>query len=103
MGGRVADLCFAVQYTNVWNSQYMPYVISSSVKLIHKSRLTDIDRIMSRLAYDNTGQHYNVTKILRDDTTLDIDKYRAYSPLFLPYACLRLVLWIYYEFFVFIA
>ena len=54
---------------------------------------------MSRLAYDNTGQHYNVTKILRDDTTLDIDKYRAYSPLFLPYACHRFVLWIYSNFF----
>jgi hypothetical protein len=39
---------------------------------------------MSRSAYDNTGAEYNVNLILKDDTTLDLEKYKAYSPLYLP-------------------
>ncbi|TGO84229.1 hypothetical protein BPOR_0532g00040 [Botrytis porri] len=34
-------------------------------------------------SYDNTGQHYNVTKIITPEYTLDIEKYKEYSPLFL--------------------
>jgi len=50
-------------YNNVWFSQFMP--------------------ILSSTSYDNTGAEYNVTNILNSDTTLDIDKYKQYSPLFL--------------------
>ena len=37
----------------------------------------------SRLAYDNHGNPYNVTKILNDDATLNLMRYEAYSPLFI--------------------
>lgn len=50
-------------YTNVWDSQYMP--------------------VISRNAFDNTGHQYNVSLILTD-TMMDMEKYRDYSPLFLP-------------------
>jgi OPT family oligopeptide transporter len=53
----------AMYYANVWYGQYMP--------------------ITSRGAFDNTGQPYDVTRILTPDTKLDIRKYRAYSPLYL--------------------
>lgn len=52
-----------IYYTNTWNSEYMP--------------------IMSREAYDNTGQPYHVHKILGPDGAFDMERYKAYSPLFL--------------------
>ena len=52
-------------YTNVWDSQYLP--------------------MLSRHAYDNTGQPYNVTRVLTN-SQMDMEKYRNYSPLFLPTA-----------------
>lgn len=39
--------------------------------------------ILSSGSFDNTGAPYNVTRILSETTTLDMDKYRQYSPLFL--------------------
>ncbi|KIY50217.1 small oligopeptide transporter [Fistulina hepatica ATCC 64428] len=48
-------------YSNVWFSQYMP--------------------ISSTSAYDNTGNLYNLTRILKPDATLDVEKYEQYSPL----------------------
>ncbi|ETW75392.1 oligopeptide transporter [Heterobasidion irregulare TC 32-1] len=51
------------QYTNVWHSQYLP--------------------ISSRFAYDNTGQEYNVSRIINTDASLNVDAYKEYSPLFL--------------------
>lgn len=53
-------------YRNVWEAKYMP--------------------IMSRYAYDNTGAQYNATMIMDEHGNLDIDKYKAYSPLFIPTA-----------------
>ncbi|TRM57392.1 OPT oligopeptide transporter protein-domain-containing protein [Schizophyllum amplum] len=50
-------------YTNAFYAQYMP--------------------VSSRSAYDNTGAEYNLTRILTADATIDIDAYRAYSPLYL--------------------
>lgn len=50
-------------YTNVWHSQYLP--------------------ISSRFAYDNTGQEYNVSRIINTDASLNVDAYKEYSPLFL--------------------
>ena len=50
-------------YTNVWFAQFMP--------------------ISSRTSFDNTGATYNVTRILNDDSTINIEAYRQYSPLFL--------------------
>lgn len=50
-------------YTNTWYSKYMP--------------------ISSRTSFDNTGAAYDVSRILTPESTLDLAKYQAYSPLFL--------------------
>ncbi|KAK7687136.1 hypothetical protein QCA50_009639 [Cerrena zonata] len=50
-------------YTNTWFSKFMP--------------------ISSRTSYDRFGQSYDVTQIINPDSTLNIEKYHAYSPLFL--------------------
>ncbi|KAI0822100.1 small oligopeptide transporter [Trametes gibbosa] len=50
-------------YTNTWYSKFMP--------------------ISSRGSFDNTGGAYDVSRILTADSTLDLAKYEAYSPLFL--------------------
>ncbi|KDQ52977.1 hypothetical protein JAAARDRAFT_137861, partial [Jaapia argillacea MUCL 33604] len=50
-------------FTNTWYAEYMP--------------------ISSRKSYDNTLSSYNVTRILNPDSTLNYEKYLAYSPLFL--------------------
>lgn len=50
-------------YSNVWFAQFMP--------------------ISSRNSFDNTGASYDVTQILNADSTINLDKYHAYSPLFL--------------------
>ncbi|KAL7622032.1 hypothetical protein AAE478_007533 [Parahypoxylon ruwenzoriense] len=39
--------------------------------------------LVTSQVYDNTQHAYNVSRILGDSFTLDIDKYRSYSPLFL--------------------
>ncbi|VDB86558.1 unnamed protein product [Peniophora sp. CBMAI 1063] len=53
-------------YTNTWWSAYLP--------------------MMSRQAFDNRGQVYNVSAILSPEGTLDVEKYKQYSPLFLSTA-----------------
>lgn len=50
-------------YTNTWYSKYMP--------------------ISSRTSFDNTGNTYDVSRIVTPQATLDVAKYEAYSPLFL--------------------
>jgi len=50
-------------YTNVFFAQYMP--------------------MLSRGAFDNTGQPYDVNRIVNADYTFDLEAYKAYSPLFL--------------------
>lgn len=50
-------------YTNAFYTGYLP--------------------ISSRISYDNTGASYNVTAILTPELTIDMAKYKAYSPLFL--------------------
>ena len=52
-----------IHYQGIWYSAYLPMSDSQ--------------------AYDNTGNLYNVTKILTPEYTLDPVKYKAYSPLFL--------------------
>ena len=39
--------------------------------------------MLSDTSWDNMGQRYNVTAIINDDLTLNVEKYEAYSPLFL--------------------
>ncbi|KAF8526000.1 OPT oligopeptide transporter [Hysterangium stoloniferum] len=53
----------AIYFTNTWYSSYFPISSSGS--------------------YDNTGAPYNVSKILTENSVLDIQKYKEYSPLFL--------------------
>ncbi|KAG8904835.1 hypothetical protein FRB99_001091 [Tulasnella sp. 403] len=50
-------------YTNTWESKYLP--------------------ISSRTSYDHFGKTYNVTRILNPDSTLNMEEYKKYSPLFL--------------------
>ena len=52
-----------VKYTHAWYGDYLP--------------------IASTHAFDNTGGLYNVSSILTPELTLDVDAYKAYSPLFL--------------------
>jgi len=40
--------------------------------------------ISSANLYDNTGAQYNVSRVLTPQNTLDVQKYEAYSPGFLP-------------------
>ena len=49
------------QYTNTWYSGFLPIVSSHS--------------------FDNTGKPYNLSRILKDDTTFNLEAYEAYSPL----------------------
>ena len=39
--------------------------------------------ILSGGSFDNTGAPYNVSRILTPQITIDIEKYKQYSPLFL--------------------
>ncbi|KAG9012911.1 hypothetical protein FRB94_004721 [Tulasnella sp. JGI-2019a] len=50
-------------YTNTWYGKHMP--------------------ISSRGSYDHFGKPYNVTRILNIDSTLNMDEYKQYSPLFI--------------------
>ncbi|RDB27278.1 Sexual differentiation process protein isp4 [Hypsizygus marmoreus] len=52
-----------LHFTNTWFGTYMP--------------------ISSRTSYDNQLQPYNVSRILKPDSTIDLDAYHAYSPLFI--------------------
>ena len=55
----------AIHYTGGWYAQFLPMSDSST--------------------YDNTGAHYNVSRILTPDFRLDEEAYKSYSPLFLRY------------------
>jgi OPT family small oligopeptide transporter len=52
-----------LHYSGTWFSEFLPMSDSAT--------------------YDNTGSSYNVTKVLTKDFTLDLEAYKAYSPLFL--------------------
>ncbi|KAM3067181.1 hypothetical protein ACMFMG_005450 [Clarireedia jacksonii] len=52
-----------IHFSGHWYAPYLPISDSNS--------------------WDNTGKHYNVSKILTPEFTLDLEKYKAYSPLFL--------------------
>ncbi|KAF4623380.1 hypothetical protein D9613_001379 [Agrocybe pediades] len=52
-----------LHYTNTWFGEYMP--------------------ISSRTSYDNTFKTYNVTRILNPDSTINLEAYHNYSPLYL--------------------
>ena len=40
--------------------------------------------MVSSQTFDNTGNPYNVSRILNEDVTFNLDAYKAYSPVFLP-------------------
>lgn len=62
-----------VFYKNIWNTAYF--------------------NINSSDVYDNTGADYNVTRVLNEDFTLNVEAYEAYSPPYLSaaYAILYMV------------
>jgi hypothetical protein len=39
--------------------------------------------MVSSHSFDNTGIQYNVSKIINDDSSFNLEAYQAYSPLFL--------------------
>lgn len=53
----------ALHYSGTWSAKFLPMSDSST--------------------YDNTGSSYNVTRILTPEFRLDVEAYKAYSPLFL--------------------
>jgi OPT family small oligopeptide transporter len=53
----------ALHYSGTWSSKFLPMSDSAT--------------------YDNVGASYNVTRIITPDFTLDLEAYKAYSPLFL--------------------
>lgn len=55
-------------YTNVWDAKYMPMISSST--------------------YDRYQSSYNVTKIIGSNMRIDKEKYKQYSPMFIPYSYL---------------
>ncbi|KAL4908705.1 hypothetical protein BDW74DRAFT_173937 [Aspergillus multicolor] len=58
----VAPVCY---YNNVWNTAYLPFQSSS--------------------IFDNTGNVYNVSRIIRDGSfNVDVSKYESYSPVYMP-------------------
>ena len=58
-----------VHYGGGWYSQFLPMSDSST--------------------YDNTGAHYNVSRVLTPEFRLDEEAYKSYSPLFLRYKPLQ--------------
>lgn len=55
-------------FTNTWYAKYMP-VISGST-------------------FDNTQNKYDVQKVLNPDYTINLQKYKQYSPIFVPFSYL---------------
>ncbi|KAJ6568984.1 small oligopeptide transporter, partial [Mycena capillaripes] len=62
-GGIFGFLTPVLYFTNTWFGKFMP--------------------ISSRTSYDNQMNSYDVQKILTADTTIDLDAYHKYSPLFI--------------------
>ncbi|KAK3333123.1 OPT family small oligopeptide transporter [Cercophora scortea] len=56
-------LASVLHYSGTWYAEFLPMSDSST--------------------YDNTGAHYNVSRILSPEFTLDVKAYEEYSPLFL--------------------
>jgi hypothetical protein len=56
-------ICPALYYTNTMYTAHLP--------------------ILSTHSFDNTGARYNVSAIINADLTLNVEKYKAYSTLFL--------------------
>lgn len=60
------------------------FVIITSIGMVYSGALyTDYLPVVTSQTYDNTQSAYNVSKILGDGFTLDVEKYKTYSPLFL--------------------
>ncbi|KAL2788763.1 OPT superfamily oligopeptide transporter [Aspergillus keveii] len=58
----VAPACY---YSNVWNTAYLPFQSSS--------------------IFDNTGNVYNVSRIISDGSfDVDVSEYESYSPVYMP-------------------
>lgn len=55
-------------FTNTWYAKYMP--------------------VISGTTYDNTQKSYNVSKIINPDYSINLEKYKAYSPLYVPFSYL---------------
>ncbi|KAI5855576.1 small oligopeptide transporter [Durotheca rogersii] len=56
-------ITFILHYSGAWYAQFLP--------------MTDT------VTYDNTGAHYDISRVLTEDKMLDVEGYKAYSPLFI--------------------
>jgi OPT oligopeptide transporter protein len=59
-----SSLTISTQYSNAWYSAYLPLISSHT--------------------FDNTGNVYNLSRIINPDGSFNLQAYEAYSPLFLP-------------------
>ena len=60
------------------------FVIITSIGIVYSGALySEYLPVVTAQTYDNMQKHYNVTRILGDKFTFDLDKYKSYSPLFL--------------------
>ena len=49
-----------------------------------------VDSMSSRISYDNTGNPYDVSRIINADASFNLTAYEQYSPLFLSCVVSRL-------------
>ena len=68
------------QYTDTWYGKRLP---RTCCKSFHPTSGQPLFLVMSWQPYDNTGAAYNVSRILNEDGTFNLEQYKAYSPLFL--------------------
>jgi OPT oligopeptide transporter protein len=59
-----SHLTISAKYSNAWYSSYLPLVSSQT--------------------FDNTGNTYNLSRIINPDGSFNVQAYQAYSPLFIP-------------------
>lgn len=61
------------------------FVLIPTIGMVYSGALfADYMPMVTAQTYDNTQHAFNVTRILGSSFTFDIEKYKAYSPLFLP-------------------
>lgn len=59
------------------------YFVLEQLRLIHLVFFFT-NRVSAFSAYDNSGNPYNVTRVVNPDMTFNHEAYKQYSPLYLP-------------------
>lgn len=69
---------------NVFAGWFLIYAVAAPILYYANTWYTAYLPLTSSDAYDNTGGIYDSSRILNSEGVFDEDKYKAYSPLFLP-------------------